>query len=119
MVGLGRVLAGAVCGSTDFIEKTLLSFTRNTGPTLSPFNAWLVLKGLETIDLRARRQSENALQIARFHEGRVRRVLNPGLPSQPQHDLAMSQMDSPGPIFAFEGVVGRAQAHGLLVALQL
>jgi len=119
MDGQGRVLAGAVCGSTDFIEKTLLSFTRNTGPTLSPFNAWLVLKGLETLDLRARRQSENALQIARFLEGRVRRVLHPGLPSHPQHDLAMSQMDSAGPIFAFEVDGGRAQAHGLLDALQL
>jgi O-succinylhomoserine sulfhydrylase len=119
MDGQGRVLAGAVCGSTDFIENTLLSFTRNTGPTLSPFNAWVVLKGMETLDLRARRQSDNALEIARFLEGRVARVLHPGLPSHPQHDLAMSQMDSAGPIFAFEVDGGRKQAHGLLDALQL
>jgi O-succinylhomoserine sulfhydrylase len=56
MDGQGRVLAGAVCGSEEFIEETLLAFTRNTGPTLSAFNAWVVLKGLETLDLRIRRQ---------------------------------------------------------------
>ncbi len=118
MDGQGRVLAGAVTGSRDFIENALLSFTRNTGPTLSPFNAWVVLKGLETLELRAQRQSENALEIARFLETRVPRVLHPGLPSHPQHAVAMKQMDSAGPIFAFE-VEGRAQAHGLLDALQL
>jgi len=119
MDGQGRVLAGAVCGSEDFIENTLLSFTRNTGPTLSPFNAWVVLKGMETLDLRARRQSESALTVARFLEGRVPRVLHPGLPSHPQHDLAISQMDAVGPIFAFEVAGGRKQAHGLLDALAL
>ncbi|MFT3978192.1 MAG: O-succinylhomoserine sulfhydrylase [Sphingomonas bacterium] len=119
MDGQGRVLAGAVCGSKDFIENTLLSFTRNTGPTLSPFNAWVVLKGLETLDLRIRRQSESALKVARFMEGRVPRVLHPGLPSHPQHELAMSQMDAVGPIFAFEVDGGRKQAHVLLDALQV
>ncbi len=119
MDGQGRVLAGAVCGSEDFIENTLLSFTRNTGPTLSPFNAWVVLKGMETLDLRARRQSDNALKVGRFVEGRVPRILHPGLPSHPQHNLAMRQMDAAGPIFAFEVDGGRAQAHGLLDALEL
>jgi O-succinylhomoserine sulfhydrylase len=119
MDGQGRVLAGAVCGSEEFIENTLLAFTRNTGPTLSPFNAWVVLKGLETLDLRARRQSENALKVGRFLEGRVPRILHPGLPSHPQHNLAMRQMDAAGPIFAFEVDGGRAQAHGLLDALAL
>jgi O-succinylhomoserine sulfhydrylase len=118
MDGQGRVLAGAVCGTEDFITNTLLPFTRNTGPTLSAFNAWVVLKGLETLDLRIHRQSENALQVGRFLEGRVPRILHPGLASHPQHNLAMSQMDACGPIFAFE-VEGRAQAHGLLDALQL
>jgi O-succinylhomoserine sulfhydrylase len=118
MDGQGRVLAGAVCGSEDFITNTLLPFTRNTGPTLSPFNAWVVLKGLETLDLRIMRQSENALKVGRFLEGRVPRILHPGLPSHPQHDLAMSQMVATGPIFAFE-VADRAQAHGLLDALAL
>ena len=119
MDGQGRVLAGAVCGTEDFILNELLPFTRNTGPTLSAFNAWVVLKGLETLDLRIRRQSENALQVGRFLEGRVPRINHPGLPSHPQHDLALSQMAMTGPIFSFEVDGGRAQAHGLLDALGL
>ena len=118
MDGQGRVLAGAGCGTAAFINDVLLPFTRNTGPTLSPFNAWVVLKGLETLDLRIRRQSENALAVGRFLEPRVPRILHPGLPSHPQHNLAMSQMSACGPIFAFE-VAGRTQAHGLLDALEL
>jgi O-succinylhomoserine sulfhydrylase len=118
MDGQGRVLAGAVCGTEDFITNTLLPFTRNTGPTLSAFNAWVVLKGLETLDLRIRRQSENSLKVGSFLEGRVPKILHPGLASHPQHNLAMAQMDACGPIFAFE-VEGRKQAHGLLDALQL
>ena len=118
MDGQGRVLAGAVCGTEDFVTNTLLPFTRNTGPTLSAFNAWVVLKGLETLDLRIRRQSENALEVGRFLEGRVPRILHPGLPSHPQHDLAMRQMAAAGPIFAFE-VADRKQAHALLDALAL
>ncbi len=118
MDGQGRVLAGAVCGTEDFITNTLLPFTRNTGPTLSPFNAWVVLKGLETLDLRIRRQSENAQKVGAFLEARVPRILHPGLASHPQHELAMTQMDACGPIFAFE-VEGREQAHGLLDALEL
>src|SRR3546814_3475581 len=73
---------------------------------------------METLDLRAHRQSEAAIEVGRFLEGRVPRVLHPGLPSHPQHALAMKQMDATGPIFAFE-VEGRAQAHGLLDALTL
>ncbi|WBH17481.1 trans-sulfuration enzyme family protein [Sphingomonas radiodurans] len=119
MDGQGRVLAGAVCGTKDFIENTLLPFTRNTGPTLSAFNAWVVLKGLETLDLRIHRQSENAIKVGTFLERRVPRVMHPGLPSHPQHNLAMSQMDATGPIFAFEVDGGRTQAHGLLDALEL
>ncbi|WP_033923029.1 trans-sulfuration enzyme family protein [Sphingomonas sp. 37zxx] len=118
MDGQGRVLAGAVCGTEDFITNTLLPFTRNTGPTLSAFNAWVVLKGLETLDLRIRRQSENALEVGRFLEPRVPRLNHPGLPSHPQHNLAMAQMDMTGPIFSFE-VEGRTQAHALLDALDL
>ncbi len=119
MDGQGRVLAGAVCGSHAFINEKLLPFQRNTGPNLSPFNAWVVLKGLETLDLRAMRQSENAITVGQFLEGRVPLMLHPGLPSHPQHVLARSQMKACGPIFAFELDGGRAQAHGLLNALQL
>ena len=119
MDGQGRVLAGAVCGTEEFIEETLLSFTRNTGPTLSAFNAWVVLKGLETLDLRIRRQSNNAVEVGKFLEQRVEKILHPGLPSHPQHNLAMSQMEAAGPIFSLYVGGGRKQAHGLLNALNL
>jgi O-succinylhomoserine sulfhydrylase len=118
MDGQGRVLAGAVCGSHDFITNKLLAMQRHTGPNLSPFNAWVVLKGLETLDLRARRQSENALKVGKFLERRVPKINFPALPSHPQHNLAMEQMDAAGPIFSFE-VEDRAQAFVLLNALQL
>jgi O-succinylhomoserine sulfhydrylase len=119
MDGQGRVLAGAVCGSQQWIDEVLLPFQRNTGPNLSPFNAWVVHKGLETLELRAMKQSENALAVGKFLESRVPVMLHPGLPSHPQHNLAMSQMKACGPIFSFELDGGRKQAHGLLNALQL
>ena len=119
MDGQGRVLAGAICGTREWITNTLLPFHRNTGPTLSAFNAWVVLKGLETLDLRIRRQSENALKVAKFLEGRVAKVLYPGLESHPQHALAMKQMEMAGPIFSLYVGGGRAEAHGLLNGLQL
>lgn len=118
MDGQGRVLAGAVCGSRRFVEELLLPFQRNTGPTLSPFNAWVVLKGLETLRLRAQRQSENALALGRLVEKRVPRILHPGLPSHPRHALAMRQMEACGPIFAFD-VGSRKQAFAVLDALEL
>ena len=119
MDGQGRVLAGAVCGSADWINNVLLPFQRNTGPTLSPFSAWVVLKGLETLDLRAARQADNALEVARFVEKRVPRILHPGLDSHPQHALAKKQMIKPGSIFSFEIDGGRAAAHAILDALEL
>lgn len=119
MDGQGRVLAGAVCGTEEFVEKTLLAFIRNTGPTLSAFNAWVVLKGMETLDLRIRRQSENALKVATFLDKRVPECLYPGLASHPQHALAMSQMQAGGTILAVNLEGGRTQAHGLLDALAL
>lgn len=119
MEGQGRVLAGAVCGSAAFINDVLLPFQRNTGPNLSPFNAWVVHKGLETLDLRAIRQSENALAVGKFLEGRVAKMLHPGLPSHPQHNLAATQMRACGPIFSFIVDGGRARAMALLNALEL
>ena len=119
MDGQGRVLAGAVCGSQQWIDDVLLPFQRNTGPNLSPFNAWVVHKGLETLELRAMKQSENALTVGKFLEKRVPVMMHPGLPSHPQHNLARSQMKACGPIFSFELDGGRKQAHGLLNALQL
>lgn len=119
MDGQGRVLAGAVASSAQFMEEKLLPYQRNTGPNLSPFNAWVVLKGLETLDLRIRRQSENALAVGRFMENRVPVMLHPGLESHPQHKLAMSQMAACGPIFSFILDGGRRQAMDLLNALNL
>ncbi len=119
MDGQGRVLAGAVCGSHEFIEEKLLPFQRNTGPNCAPFNAWVVLKGLETLDLRVKKQSENALKVGKFLADRVPRILHPGLPSHPQHNLAMQQMDACGAIFSFVLDGGRPQAHALLDALEL
>jgi len=119
MDGQGRVLAGAVCGSADFINNVLLPFQRNTGPTLSPFNAWIVLKGLETLELRAIRQAENALTVAKFLESRVPVLNHPGLPSHPQHELVKRQMRMAGSVFSFEIDGGRAASHAVLDALEL
>ncbi|MEO0062558.1 MAG: hypothetical protein RLZZ08_1118 [Pseudomonadota bacterium] len=118
MDGQGRVLAGALCASNEWINDKLMPFQRNTGPILAPFNSWVVLKGLETLDLRARRQSENSLKVAQFVESRGVRVLHPGLPSHPQHELAMSQMSDGGAIFSFF-LDGTQQAMTLLNALEL
>lgn len=126
MDGQGRVLAGAICASEEWINETLMPFQRNTGPTLAPFNAWVVLKGLETLSLRAHKQSEAAVTLGEFLEPRITgvgamtkgRMLHPGLPSHPQHDLAKAQMDATGPIFAFD-VGTRERAFALLDALEL
>ena len=119
MDGQGRVLAGAVCGSANFINTVLLPFQRNTGPTLSPFNAWVLLKGLETLVLRANAQADNALKVAEFLQGRVPHVRHPGLPSHPQYELVKRQMHKPGSVFSFEIDGGRKEAHAILDALEL
>jgi O-succinylhomoserine sulfhydrylase len=118
MDGQGRVMLGAVCGTSEFINDVLMPFQRNTGPIAAPFNAWVVMKGLETLDLRAHKQSENAMLVARFLEGRGVRMLHPGLPSHPQHNLAAKQMDAFGNIFSFV-LKDRGQAFALLNAMQL
>ncbi len=119
MDGQGRVLAGAIVATQHFIDTLLMPFLRNTGPTLSPFNAWVVLKGLETLDLRAQRQSQNALQVAQFLEQELPRVLYPGLPRHPQHALAMRQMSTGGIILSMWLGGGRPEAHRFLDALTL
>ncbi|KEO91843.1 O-succinylhomoserine sulfhydrylase [Erythrobacter longus] len=122
MDGQGRVLAGAVCGTEEWINEVLLPFQRNTGPNIAPFNAWVVHKGLETLSLRAHQQSRNAVQLGEFMEPRVTEagglMQHPGLPSHPRHDLAMTQMDATGPIFAFD-VQTRERAFEILNALEL
>ncbi|MFK4002586.1 trans-sulfuration enzyme family protein [Qipengyuania sp. NPDC077563] len=118
MDGQGRVLAGAICGSQQWVDEVLLPFQRNTGPNISPFNAWVVHKGLETLGLRAHRQSENAVALGKFIEPRVPRMLHPGLESHPRHSLAMEQMTATGPVFAFD-VESREKAFAILDALEL
>ncbi len=119
MDGQGRVLAGAVLGSEQWMNDVYLAFARHTGPNLSPFNAWLILKSLETLDLRVSRACENAERVASFLEARVPRLLYPGLASHPQHGLAMRQMRKGGTIIAMHLDGGREAAHGLLDALEL
>ena len=119
MDGQGRVMVGAICGSEEWINGVLSPFQRNTGPICSPFNAWIVLKSLETLSLRAHKQSENALKVGNFVEGRVAKILHPGLPSFPQHNLAMKQMDAAGSVFSFVVDGGRQGAFAVLDALEL
>jgi O-succinylhomoserine sulfhydrylase len=96
--GQGRVVAGAVCGQAELIDAKFVPVMRSAGMSLSPFNAWVVLKGLETLSIRMRAQSARALQLARWLEAQpaVERVFYPGLPSHPQHALAMAQQSGCG-----------------------
>ena len=96
--GQGRVIAGALCGSTELVEERFVPVMRSAGLSLSPFNAWVVLKGLETLAIRMRAQSANALALAEWLEAQpqVERVFQPGLESHPQHALAMAQQSGLG-----------------------
>lgn len=118
--GQGRVLGGAVLGGKDLLEG-VFTFLRTAGPTLSAFNAWVLLKGLETLSLRMRAHSDHALELAIWlqnHPG-VRRVLYPGLESHPQHQLAMSQQKTGGGIVAFEVSGGREGAWRVIDATRI
>ncbi len=109
--GQGRVLGGAVVGSKAVTDE-VLKFLRTAGPTLSPFNAWVILKGLETLRIRMEAQSASALALARWLEAQpgVARVHYPGLASHPQHALAMRQQKTGGAILSFEVEGGREAA---------
>jgi len=117
--GQGRALGGVVLSTEDFLEKHLQSFLRNTGPAISPFNAWLHLKSLETLDLRMRAHCENAMRVADFLAGqrKVTRVLYPFRPDHPQHNLARAQMEGGGGVVAFEVEGGKPAAFRLGNAL--
>ncbi len=120
--GQGRCLGGAVLASQAFIDETFVPFYRHTGPSLSPFNAWVMLKGMETLPLRVERQCQSAERIARWLEGRggaVTRVLYPGLDSFPQRDLADRQMAGYGTLVTFEIAGGKEAAFRTLNALKL
>jgi O-succinylhomoserine sulfhydrylase len=119
--GQGRVIAGAVCGSKKLVGDPMTVFLRNAGPTLSPFNAWVVLKGLETLELRMLAQSAAALELARWLEShpKVARVHYPGLPSHPQHELAQRQQRASGSVVSFEVKGGRAAAWRVIDSTKL
>ncbi|HET9656542.1 MAG TPA: O-succinylhomoserine sulfhydrylase [Kineosporiaceae bacterium] len=119
--GQGRVLGGAILGPKDFIDEQVQLLMRHTGPSMSPFNAWVLLKGLETMGLRVRRQCDTALRLAEWLQAhpRIRSVRYPFLPSHPQYELARSQMAGGGTVVTFELDGGKAEAFGLLDRLRV
>jgi len=119
--GQGRVLGGAVLGARALIEEPLTAFLRNAGPTLSPFNAWVILKGLETLKLRMQAHCAGALELADWLERhpRVERVFYPGLPSHPQHALAQRQQRAGGGIVSFVVKGGREAAWRVVDSCRL
>lgn len=119
--GQGRCLGGIVLGDEDYCENTLKPFLRHTGPSLSPFNAWVMLKGLETLDLRIQRHCENARVIADYLEtrGDLAKVRYPGLKSHPQHDLAARQMSDFGNVVTFSHAGGKEAVFRFMNAMKL
>ena len=119
--GQGRLLGGAVLGRRSFIEGVFLPFYRQTGATISAFNAWVMLKSLETLPLRVTAQSNTAAKIAKwlFQHPNIRKISYPGHASHPQHDLAKQQMSGFGSLLAFEVIGGEAAAFNVLNNLKL
>ena len=119
--GQGRALGGMILCHQDFLDENLNLFLRNTGPTISPFNAWLHLKSLETLELRMKQHCENALAVADFlgQQKKVTRVLYPFRPDHPQHNLAKAQMDGGGGVVTFEVEGGKPAAFRLADRLKL
>ncbi|MBX3455624.1 O-succinylhomoserine sulfhydrylase [Ferrovibrio sp.] len=119
--GQGRSLGGVILASKAFIDQELTPYLRHTGPALSPFNAWLMLKGLETLDLRVARHVENATKVAeglKDHPG-IAKLMYPGLKTHPQYDLIQRQMRGPGNMIALEVKGGKTAAFKLLNGLKL
>ena len=117
--GQGRVLAGAILGSFSYIYEKLIPFVRHTGPTLSAFNAWVLVKSLETMELRVSRMSESAQAIAEFLEGhpKIKSVRYPGLPSHPDFELAKKQMSAGGTTIGIEFAGSQREAFTFMDAL--
>ncbi len=118
--GQGRALGGVVLGTRDYIRKTLEPFMKHTGGAMSPFTAWIMLKGLETMELRVRAQTDGALALATALQGhpKLTRVIYPGLASHPQHRLCMDQMGAGGTVLAID-LGSREAAFRALNALQI
>ena len=119
--GQGRTLGGAILGTEEYVKERLTPFIRHTGPAMSPFNAWVLLKGLETLELRVSRHCEIALAVAQFLESQpgIERTIFPGLESHDQHDLARRQMKGPGTVVSFLLEGGKERAFRFLNALKL
>lgn len=119
--GQGRTLGGAVLGKREVIYEGVFGFLRTAGPTLSPFNAWVILKGLETLRIRIEAQSAAAFELARWLEQqpRVERVYYPGLPSHPQYELARRQQKGPGAIVSFDVKGGKEAAWRVVDSTRL
>jgi len=119
--GQGRTLGGAVLGTSEFINSKVIPFTRHTGPSLSPFNAWVFVKGLETMRLRVLHSSASALTVASALEGHesLADVRYPGLSTHPQHELAMSQMSAGGTLLTMTIDGGKKESFEFLDALKL
>jgi O-succinylhomoserine sulfhydrylase len=119
--GQGRALGGVILGTRDFIRKTVEPYLKHTGAAMSPFTAWIMLKGMETLDLRVRAQADSALEIARALEGddRLARVIYPGLASHPQHGVAMAQIGSGGTVVSLDLAGGKEAAFRFLNALRI
>jgi len=124
--GQGRVIAGAICGPSSIVDDKLVPVMRSAGLSLSPFNAWVVLKGMETLSIRMREQSARALQLAQWLERQpqIVRVYHPSLPSHPQHALAMAQQSGAGgAVVSFvvkgDGAMARANAFAVIDATRI
>ena len=119
--GQGRALGGVVCGTTEFIRKTLEPYMKHTGGSMSPFTAWMHLNGMVTLDLRCRAMADAALTVAKALSAhpKVSKVIFPGLASHPQHALAMAQMGSGGTLVTFEIAGGKEAAFRFMNALEI
>ncbi|MEQ1706220.1 MAG: aminotransferase class I/II-fold pyridoxal phosphate-dependent enzyme, partial [Rickettsiales bacterium] len=119
--GQGRTLGGAILGSKKFIDETLLPFVRHTGPHMSQFNAWLLLKALETLHLRVERHCSNAEKMAAALDGHpaISRLVYPSLKSHPQYEIAKKQMKNGGPLIVFELKGGKEAAFNFMNALKI
>ncbi len=119
--GQGRCLGGVICGTKQFVRKVAEPYLKHTGGALSPFNAWVMLKGMETLDLRVRAQADSAMALAEALDGHAKlaRVIYPGLAAHPQHATAAAQMDGFGTVLALDLAGGREAAFRFLNALEI
>ncbi|SDI17912.1 O-succinylhomoserine sulfhydrylase [Lutimaribacter saemankumensis] len=119
--GQGRALGGVILGTREYIRKTVEPYMKHTGGSMSPFTAWIMLKGLETMDLRVRAQAATAQALAEALSGddRLAQVIYPGLPGHPQHDLAMAQMGAGGTVLSLDLKGGQEAAFRFLNALHI